>query len=247
MVRSGLTLFLVLAFWPAFGGQLVVSVADDWSSTSGRLQMFERNGRTWTAVAPPWRVLYGASGLAWGRGLHDPAPPAPDVPLKRERDKRAPAGLFEIGKIYTYDRALPTGSDFPFHTITEADAWIDDPTHPDYNRHVRVDPNDPPPWFEKQRMRLNDPPHRWLVEIRHNSDTIIPGAGSAIFFHIQRGPERRSAGCTVMPQDRIVELIRWLRADQRPRYVLLPKAEYLRVWKAWDLPPPEVAAAVFGP
>ena len=116
-------------------------------------------------------------------------------PQKTERDKRAPAGVFKIGKIYTYDPALPGGAKYPFHTITEADAWIDDPTLPHYNQHVVVDPRNPPPWFEKQKMRLNDPPHRWLIEIRHNADPPVPGAGSAIFFHIQRGPNRSSAGC----------------------------------------------------
>lgn len=231
----------------AVAEQLIVSIAEDWSSTSGRLQLFEKNGRQWQAVSPAWRVLYGASGLAWGLGLHPASPPSPDIPVKRERDKRAPAGLFEIGKIYTYDHALPAGASYPFHTITEADAWIDDPAHPQYNQHVRIDPANPPLWFEKQRMRLDDPPHRWLIEIRHNSGPIIPGAGSAIFFHIQRGPERRSAGCTVMPESRIVEIVRWLRADQNPRYVLLPKAEYLRSWRKWDLPPPDIVLTPHAP
>ena len=86
--------------------------------------------------------------------------------------------------IYTYDPALPAGASYPFHTMTEADAWIDDPTLPHYNQHVAVDPQNPPPWFEKQKMRLNDPPHRWLIEIRHNADPPVPNAGSAIFFHI---------------------------------------------------------------
>ncbi len=251
MRPAGFLALLLLAGAPLLRAgevrQMVVSVADGWNSTSGRAQMFEKDGRKWRAVSAPWRVLYGANGLAWGRGESPLTPPSPEVPVKRERDKRAPAGLFRIGKIYTYDTALPAGADYPFHTITEGDAWIDDPTLPDYNRHVRIDPASPPPWFEKQRMRLNDPPHRWLVEIRHNSDPIEPHAGSAIFFHIQRGPERRSAGCTVMPQADIVSMIRWLRADADPHYVLLPKAEYLKVWKAWGLPSPQEAAALIGP
>lgn len=221
--------------------QLIVSVAPSWDSPTGRLQLFERDGKTWKAVSPAMRVLYGKNGLAWGRGvlgeneagLH-----------KTERDKRAPAGLFELGKIYTYDRALPQGADYPFHTITALDAWIDDPTLPEYNQHVVIDPKNPPSWFEKQRMRLDDPPHRWLIEIRHNSENIVPGAGSAIFFHIQRGPDRPSAGCTVMPQASIETIIRWLRASKNPHYVLLPREEYLKRWKELGLPSPQEAAAV---
>lgn len=221
--------------------QLVVSIAPDWNSSKGKLQLFERDGKKWRAVSPPVRVLYGAKGLAWGRGEHPPQ----SVGLQKvERDKRAPAGIFRIGKIYTYDSSLPSGADYPFYTFTERDAWIDDPQLPHYNQHVVVDLQNPPPWYEKQKMRLNDPPHRWLVEIRHNADPPVPGAGSAIFFHIQRGPNRPSAGCTVMPQNSLIPIITWLRAGKNPRYVLLPREEYLRLWKSWGLPPPAEAAAL---
>jgi L,D-peptidoglycan transpeptidase YkuD (ErfK/YbiS/YcfS/YnhG family) len=223
--------------------QLIVSVAPSWNSTTGKLQLFERDGREWRAVSPPVRVLYGKNGLAWGRGVLQ----GEGGQRKVERDKRAPAGVFAIGKIYTYDTALPEGANYPFHTITERDAWIDDPSLPEYNRHVVVDPKNPPPWFEKQKMRLNDPPHRWLVEIRHNADPPVAGAGSAIFFHIQRGPDRASAGCTVMTQPSIVQIIRWLRASDHPHYVLLPADEYRARWKSWGLPSPQQAAALLPP
>src|SRR6267142_1840174 len=45
---------------------------------------------------------------------------------KGEHDGRAPAGVFQIGKIFTYDQALPAGANYPFRTVTPADAWIDD-------------------------------------------------------------------------------------------------------------------------
>ncbi|HEY5813367.1 MAG TPA: L,D-transpeptidase family protein, partial [Terrimicrobiaceae bacterium] len=207
----GLAFFLLIgpgwALDPSIA-QLAVSIASDWNSTSGKLQLFEREGGNWRATSPAMRVLYGKAGLAWGRGVLGMNEPGMQ---KTERDKRAPAGVFRIGKIYTYDSGLPEDARYPFHTITEADAWIDDPTLPHYNQHVVIDPRNPPPWFEKQKMRLNDPPHRWLVEIRHNADPPVPNAGSAIFFHIQRGPNRSSAGCTVMPEASILRLIKWLR------------------------------------
>ncbi len=227
--------------------QLVLAVATGWDAAEGRIQLFQRDGRGWVAASPSWRVLFGRSGLAWGRGEHPEEDQNPGDPRKVERDRRAPAGVFRIGKIYTYDDALPPGARYPFHTITEADAWVDDPLHPDYNRHVTVDPANPPPWFARQRMRLDDPPHRWLVEIRHNADPVLAGAGSAIFFHIQRGPGRASAGCTVMPQADLVRMIRWLRAEDAPRYVLLPRGVYERRWKAWGLPAPELAADLLAP
>ena len=87
-------------------GQLALSIAGGWNSSSGRMQLFERDGRGWRAVAPPWRVLYGKNGLAWGRGEHS-IPEASSAPVKQEHDRRAPAGIFRIGKIYTYDTIEP--------------------------------------------------------------------------------------------------------------------------------------------
>jgi L,D-peptidoglycan transpeptidase YkuD (ErfK/YbiS/YcfS/YnhG family) len=225
-------------------GQLILAVAPTWDSNAGKLQRYEREGGGWKSVAPSVPVLFGKNGSVWGRGVLGTDERGPH---KTERDGRAPAGVFRIGKIYTYDTALPPGSDFPFHTVTNADAWIDDVTNPKYNQHVTVDPANPPAWFEKQKMRHGDFAYRWLVEIRHNSDPPIPNGGSAIFFHIRRGPQRPSAGCTTMAEENLIELIRWLRAGKRPHYALLPKAEYTAKWQAWGLPSPEVAADLLGP
>jgi L,D-peptidoglycan transpeptidase YkuD (ErfK/YbiS/YcfS/YnhG family) len=225
--------------------QLVVSVAPSWDSNTGRLQLFERDGKGWRAVGEPWSVLYGRNGLAWGRGVLGTEEPGTH---KIERDKRAPAGVFKVGTIYTYDSALPEGADFRFHTVTERDAWVDDPTSPNYNRFLTIpDARNPPPWFEKQKMRHNDFAYRWLVEIRHNSDPPQAGEGSAIFFHIRRGVDRPSAGCTTMAESNLIRLIRWLRASRDPHYALLPRGEYLKKWQAWGLPSPAAAAALLGP
>jgi L,D-peptidoglycan transpeptidase YkuD (ErfK/YbiS/YcfS/YnhG family) len=224
--------------------QLVVSIAPDWNSKNGRLQCFERSGSGWQAALPAWPVLYGKNGLAWGRGVKGADEPGL---RKSERDGRAPAGLFQIGKIYTYDATLPSGAQYPFHTVTKRDAWVDDIHSPHYNQHVVIDdPENPPPWFEKQKMRHNDFAYRWLVEIRHNADPPLPGAGSAIFFHIRRGAQRPTAGCTTMAEENLVRLICWLRAEKQPHYVLLPRSEYEAKWKAWELPAPEEAKALLG-
>jgi L,D-peptidoglycan transpeptidase YkuD (ErfK/YbiS/YcfS/YnhG family) len=216
--------------------QLIVAVGPNWDSMHGQMQLFERSspGGKWTKVGSAFPVLFGKSGAAWGTGLAGQN----EAGLhKKERDGRAPAGVFRIGKIYTYDPQLPPGSDYPFHQVTTADAWVDDMNSSDYNRFVSIDdPANPPPWFEKQKMRHNDFAYRWLVEVRHNSDPPVPGHGSAIFFHIRRGVNRPTAGCTTMSEGDLVNLIRWLRAPRRPCYALLPRKEYEIRQQAWNLP-----------
>jgi L,D-peptidoglycan transpeptidase YkuD (ErfK/YbiS/YcfS/YnhG family) len=239
-------LLAFLVFFPVFSpaeepvlpsiAQLIIGVAPNWDSMNGRLQRFDRTREGWHAAGAPVPVLFGKSGLAWGRGLNIGTDQGP---IKREHDHRAPAGVFRIGMIYTYDRSLPAGANYPFHTVGEGDAWVDDVHNPQYNQQVTVDPKNPPPWFEKQKMRRGDFAYRWLVEIRHNADPPLPGYGSAIFFHIRRGPSRPSSGCTTMSEKDLVEMIRWIRKDKNPAYVCLPKSEYLNHWKSWGLPSPE--------
>jgi L,D-peptidoglycan transpeptidase YkuD (ErfK/YbiS/YcfS/YnhG family) len=217
--------------------QLMLGLAPDWNSMRGTLQWFEHTrGDEWQAVSAAVPVLFGKEGLAWGIGVAGQDEPGLH---KKERDGRAPAGIFEIGQVFGYDAKLPPGGDYPYHQVTAADIWSDDPRSPSYNRHVVIDPKHLPDNYSHEKMRPGDFAYRWLVEIRHNSDPPIPGAGSAIFFHIRRGVNRATTGCTTMAEAELVKLITWLRADQHPCYVLLPEVEYERKWQSWHLPPPE--------
>ena len=47
-----------------------------------------------------------------------------------------------------------------------------------------------------------------------------------------------------MPEASILRIIQWLRTEKNPYYVLLPRDEYLKRWKAWGLPAPDEAAGL---
>ncbi|MGB9473696.1 MAG: hypothetical protein WCE87_01360, partial [Candidatus Udaeobacter sp.] len=148
--------------------QLIAGMAPSWNSMRGELRLFERpRGGDWTAVAGPFPVLFGKNGLAWGTGLAGQNEPGL---RKKERDGRAPAGVFDIGQVFGYESHLPPGGDYPYHQVTEADVWSDDPRSPSYNRHVVIDPKNPPDNYTHEKMRSGDFAYHWLVEIRHNSN-----------------------------------------------------------------------------
>ena len=219
--------------------QLIVTVPDGWNTHRASMWQFQRAkaGGAWNIVsAQPTSVLLGKNGSAWGLGILPVPHGQQGIPSKQEKDGRAPAGCFRIGKLYGYAAAAPTGATIPFDQVTARDCWIDDISHPAYNKHVEVDTNNLPPWYAKQRMRLGDFAYEWLMEIRHNSDPPKPGAGSAIFFHIRRGQDSPTAGCTTMAKEQLVGLIKWIKPEAQPLYVLLPKAEYNARLKSWALP-----------
>jgi L,D-peptidoglycan transpeptidase YkuD (ErfK/YbiS/YcfS/YnhG family) len=217
--------------------QLMLGIAPTWNSMRGELRLFERpRGGDWKVVAGPFPVLFGKNGLAWGTGISGQNEPGL---RKKERDGRAPSGIFAIGQVFGYDAHLPPGGDYPYHQVTDADIWSDDPRSPNYNRHIVIDPKNPPDNYTHEKMRSGDFAYHWLVEIRHNSDPPVPGAGSAIFFHIRRGVNRPTTGCTTMAQDNLVKVITWFRAKRHPCYALLPAGEYENKWRAWNMPSPD--------
>src|SRR4029077_14304804 len=121
--------------------QLIAGIAPTGNSMRGELRLFERaRGGDCSAASGSFTVLFGKNGLAWGTGLAGQNEPGL---RKKERDGRAPAGVFEIGQIFGYDAHLPPGCDYPCHQVTEADVWSDDPRLPNYNRHIVIDPKNP--------------------------------------------------------------------------------------------------------
>jgi hypothetical protein len=217
--------------------QVIVARAPSWTASSASLQCFQRASMRdpWRPVfAKPFPVLLGKKGLAWGRGVF--TPPNNGVPMKVEKDWRAPAGIFQLGLLFGYAAQAPSGTSWPYHQVGPLDAYVDDPQNPYYNQHVRVDPRRIPPWFEKQRMRLGDSAYKWMLEIRHNQKPAAPGYGSAIFFHVRRGVDKPSAGCTTMALENLERLIRWVDPAAQPHYVLLPAADYDYLRATWRLP-----------
>ena len=218
--------------------QVIVTRAASWDSNTASMQCWQRPSAAaaWQPVfEKPVPVLLGRKGLAWGRGVFNP--PRNGVPMKVEKDWKAPAGVFHLGSLFGYAATPPSGTRWPYIQVGPWDAYVDDSTSPFYNQHVRIDPRQGiPPWFEKQKMRLGDAAYKWMLEIRHNQRPAAPGYGSAIFFHVRRGPDKPSAGCTTMAEGDLVRLLRWIDPGASPHYVLLPRADYAALRSAWGLP-----------
>jgi L,D-peptidoglycan transpeptidase YkuD (ErfK/YbiS/YcfS/YnhG family) len=217
--------------------QVVVGLADAWTSTSVTLQRYERRpgGGPWQPVGTSWPGRLGGAGLVWGRGLN---PTPRGAALKIEGDKRAPAGVFALGTACGYEREIVRHPEQPYFQITERDLWVEDAGSPQYNTHIRLAYAPRTTWEKKAQMRQGDYAHSLKLFIRHNAPPrVVPGGGSSIFFHIWRaGGTKASIGCTTMSEPGLRELIAWLNPRRVPVYVLLPRAEYEARRTAWDLP-----------
>jgi len=190
--------------------QLIVVVAQAWNDNSGHLQRYEKIYGKWQKVGCSIAVKLGRNGLGWGRGLY--AIPKDAKYIKREGDGRSPAGIFTLKQAFGY---APFDVKYPYRVYRETDHCVDDVHSKFYNkivdsRKISID------YHSKEHMKFPKDFYRYGIVVNHNhidEKGALPGAGSCIFIHIKKVP---TAGCTVMQEAEIKEIIRWLDPEKHP-------------------------------
>lgn len=216
--------------------QLVVVRTATWDSSGGTLVAYERSpDGHWKALGDPYAITIGSAGLGWGTGLHGSTLGA--GPVKREGDKRSPAGVFALSAVYGNAGATEMSDlAMPYIPLDSTTVCVDDPRSRYYNQVVDRSNVAEKDWSSAERMRSNGPWYRWGVIVDHNANPRIPGDGSCIFLHVWGYAGEPTTGCTSFAEEDLVRLLRWLRPAAHPVLVQLPDAEYARFKDAWDLP-----------
>lgn len=73
-------------------------------------------------------------------------------------------------------------------------------------------------------MKLNNNQYKYGIVVNHNPNQ-IENAGSCIFMHIRSGNGKGTAGCTAMSEDKIITILKWLKREDKPLLLQLPKEE----------------------
>lgn len=217
--------------------QMVLVTVPGWNAVQGTLRTWQRNhGGAWHEVGTAQPVVIGHGGAAWGLGL---SPAQHDGPQKREGDGRSPAGVFRIGTAFGYAAHADTA--MPYLALTATDYCMDVSGTPLYNRiadTAKVGAAALEGSSEPMRRDLHfhgDQAYRIGFVIEHNPDGVAHG-GSCIFAHLWSSPTTGTTGCTAMTQDTMQRLLAWLKPQEHPVFVLLPRDEYARLRKTWQLP-----------
>lgn len=220
--------------------QLIVVVSNSWNDVQARLYRFDRTDRGWKKAGGPFTAVVGGKGLAWGIGQHEQGGAGP---IKKEGDRKGPAGMFRLVTAMGYDAAPPAGVTFPYEQAKETLHCVDDPASKYYNQIIDERGLPSPPktlWKSSEVMKRKDNQYRWLIVVDHNRKAPKRGAGSCIFIHIWRSQDKGTAGCTALEEKDIVELLQWLKRENDPLLVQLPRPVYETYWKTWNLPAPEL-------
>lgn len=218
--------------------QLVVVQTPSWNDKVGRLQRYERHGDAaggWRAVGEGVDIVVGTAGLGWGIGLHGGGVGV-DAPRKVEGDGRAPAGVFRLTRVFGKTSAPESG--LPSQKLSAGDVCVDDATHPAYNRILPAGTDKT--WKSAEQLVRKDWLYDLIVVVDQNHGEgpagAVAGRGSCVFLHVWRREKSGTAGCTAMDKARLADLIRWLKADDAPLLVQLPRDVYASVRATWALP-----------
>ncbi|MBO0711974.1 MAG: L,D-transpeptidase family protein [Acetobacteraceae bacterium] len=122
---------------------------------------------------------------------------------KREGDGATPSGLLAIRRVlYRADRLAPPVAAVPIEPIAPEDGWCDDPSHPDYNRMVRL-----PHSARHEALWRQDALYDLIGVLGWNDAPVERGRGSAIFLHVARADGAPTEGCIALAKPDLCKLL----------------------------------------
>jgi L,D-peptidoglycan transpeptidase YkuD (ErfK/YbiS/YcfS/YnhG family) len=189
----GLTALSLLGAMPALAQKcpeplasarrLVLVTTETMNATAATLQLFERDSTAhpWRAAATAEPAVIGRAGMGWSHFFRQLA--RAGEPIKVEGDKRAPAGIYPIGRSFG-----TLASSRPDHLqVTGDTVCVYEPASPAYNRIT---------------SRAGVAPG---VNVDYPTDGRAR-AGSCIFIHVWRSPTTGTAGCVALSEARVEAL-----------------------------------------
>lgn len=156
----------------------------------------EKENGVWKLKLAPVRGCIGRSGL-----IHENT--------KREGDGFTPTGFFGLGTLFSYESSIQ--SQLPFTQSTSEDKWIDDTASVDYNKHIRGTTNAKS--FEN--LLLKSIHYKYCMVIEYNTNPVVKGKGSAIFFHVADEKYSATAGCVAIKEADMLQYLNWLQPNKR--------------------------------
>ena len=122
---------------------------------------------------------------------------------KREGDGASPIGRYYlVGALLRPDRVGAPATALPWRWLRPADGWCDAVDDPQYNRPVSH------PWRSSaERLWREDHVYDVIVVLSHNWSPVVPGAGSAIFWHLTQPDRRPTEGCIAIDREQMLTLL----------------------------------------
>ncbi len=221
MIKSILILITLQTFLSC-SEQIVLVVSKDMNTSKAFLECYEDGEKVFDTI----EVNIGTNGLGWGLGkikLNQKE----SEPIKKEGDKKAPAGVFYLTKIFGYENNKNLS--MPYIYTSETLICVDDVNSTLYNQILPM-PSDEPKSFEM--MRRDDNQYELGIVVGHNKDG-VKERGSCIFMHVSKSKDASTAGCTSMRLDEIKKIAFWLDKSKNPTLIQISKSSAKEILKLY--------------
>ena len=133
---------------------------------------------------------------------------------KKEGDKKTPAGLFSLGKVYyRKDKIRNLKTKLKKIVIKKKMAWCDDPNNKFYNKLTFT--NDK----SKEKLYRKDNLYNIIVVINYNIKPIIKNKGSAIFIHLARKNYSGTMGCIGLKKKDLLDILKTVKKQTKIKII----------------------------
>jgi L,D-peptidoglycan transpeptidase YkuD (ErfK/YbiS/YcfS/YnhG family) len=181
--------------------QLLVVFNEKPESFTAVFVALEKKGKNWIVKQSPIEAGIGKNGFALPN-------------QKLEGDGMSPTGIFKLGKLFSYEKQFSTLLEN--QQTTKEDKWIDDVNSPDYNKHI-IGTTAAKSY---ENLLLNSDVYKYCTVLEYNTNPVIKGKGSAIFFHLALKPASFTLGCVAINEEYMELMVNWLDPKQNPTIIM---------------------------
>ena len=129
---------------------------------------------------------------------------------KREGDGKTPVGVYEIR--CGFGLATPPVVNIAYTQLAGGEKWVDDVASAHYNQWVTKD-TAPVDWTSAEDLPKETVAYKYVAVIEYNTETIVKGAGSAIFLHCTEG--KPTSGCISVSEEAMVKILGLIQPGTR--------------------------------
>jgi len=129
---------------------------------------------------------------------------------KREGDKKTPAGVFSLGKVfYRKDKIKNLKTKLKKVIIKKNMAWCDDSENKSYNKLIFTNDKNKENLFRKDNL------YNIIIVINYNIRPVKKNKGSAIFIHLARRNYTGTMGCISKKKKDLIEILKTLKKNTK--------------------------------
>lgn len=181
---------------------LLVTTDNGFFFAEQKAYTLEKINNQWKSVFEPFNAVIGKNGFA-------------KPGEKREGDGKTPSGIYPLKMTFGYDESIKTK--MPYRQAFVDDLWVDDVNADDYNRWVKKEKTQAKSY---EKMKRDDNLYKYGIVIEYNTNPVVKGYGSAIFFHVWGGENITTEGCVAVSEENIIKILEWLDPKAGPLIIM---------------------------